>query len=180
MNGPNADLQGLELTLRIINLISASCGGTAPYCSHGFYQTIQYEMSQIRQMINGPDSAWVQALTSGLAMAGLGSIGGGGRTYGPKGLARNAGLPTSGGMRYVPPRVKDLPGGQLPRTKDGGYIDREGRIWRKGPSRTAGEPYEWDVTLNGTTRWVMPNGDVRTINHFNVSLQGQITHISKV
>lgn len=43
------------------------------------------------------------------------------------------------------------------------FMDRFGNEWTKGPSRTAGEAFEWDVQL-------------RDGGHWNVSLEGHITH----
>jgi hypothetical protein len=83
-------------------------------------------------------------------------------------------LPTSGKVRYVPPEnwKSTEP---LPRTKDGGYIDKFGNTWEKGPSRTQGQSFEWDVQLSKTGQnqlgWASRDG-----SHLNVSLDGRITH----
>lgn len=54
-------------------------------------------------------------------------------------------------------------------------MDRFDNVWTKGPSRTAGEPFEWDVQLSKTGReklgWLS-----RDNSHLNVSLKGEITH----
>lgn len=72
-------------------------------------------------------------------------------------------LPHRGGkVRYVPPKSWH-PSEPLPRGRSHGFMDRFGNEWTKGPSRTAGEPFEWDVQL--------PDG-----KHWNVSMQGHITH----
>jgi filamentous hemagglutinin len=71
-------------------------------------------------------------------------------------------LPTAGEVPFVPPKGW-TPSQPLPRGEQQGYIDRFRREWVKGPSRTAGEHFEWDVQL--------ANGD-----HLNVSLTGRITH----
>ncbi|SFN47454.1 filamentous hemagglutinin [Xenorhabdus japonica] len=59
--------------------------------------------------------------------------------------------------------------------KDGGYLDRFGNVWTKGPSRTAGESFEWDIQLSKTGRkqigWVTRDG-----SHANISLKGEVTH----
>ena len=87
--------------------------------------------------------------------------------------AKKAQLPTQGKIRYVPPKNV---GNHLPRTSTGGYIDRFGNIWQKGPSRTIGELFEWDVQLSRQGQsmlgWLSREG-----NHINVSLKGIITHI---
>lgn len=67
-----------------------------------------------------------------------------------------------GGMRYVPPKNWHATE-PLPRGPQNGYMDRHGNEWVKGPSRTAGESFEWDVQH--------PDG-----THENVSLDGEISH----
>ena len=87
--------------------------------------------------------------------------------------AKEAQLPTEGKIRYVPPKNK---GNTLPRTSTGGYIDRFSNIWTKGPSRTLGEPFEWDVQLSKAGKrmlgWLS-----RDRRHINVSPKGIITHL---
>ena len=86
--------------------------------------------------------------------------------------AKNAKLPTEGKIRYIPPKGVN---NNLPRTSYGGYIDRFNNIWTKGPSRTIGEAFEWDVQLSNTGKkmlgWLSRDG-----SHINVSLKGVITH----
>jgi hypothetical protein len=88
------------------------------------------------------------------------------------GAAKKAQLPTEGKVRYIPPKNT---GTSLPRTSNGGYIDKFGNIWQKGPSRTIGESFEWDVQLSKKGKqllgWLSRDG-----NHINVSLKGIITH----
>ena len=59
--------------------------------------------------------------------------------------------------------------------KDGGYLDNFGNIWKKGPSRTAGEAFEWDVQLSKAGQdslgWLTRDG-----SHANISLIGRVTH----
>jgi RHS repeat-associated protein len=91
-----------------------------------------------------------------------------------KGRLKHAQLPTSGKVRYVPPEGYS-PGQPLPRGPQNGYIDRFGNEWTRGPSRTPGQPFEWDVQLgkNATNgvKWASPDG-----KHLNVSLDGEVTH----
>jgi RHS repeat-associated protein len=88
--------------------------------------------------------------------------------------AGGVGLPQQGRIRYVPPKGYD-PRNPLPRGPNNGYVDRFGNEWVKGPSRTAGEPVEWDVQLSPTGQaqlgWASRDG-----SHLNVSLEGRITH----
>ena len=42
-------------------------------------------------------------------------------------------------------------------------IDKFGNEWTKGPTRTKGQPFEWDVQR--------PDG-----THWNISLDGKVTH----
>jgi hypothetical protein len=71
-------------------------------------------------------------------------------------------LPTTGKLRYIPPKNWH-PDNPLPRGKRGGYMDKFGNEWTKGPSRTKGESFEWDVQR--------PDG-----SHWNISLDGKVTH----
>ncbi|MEN3157341.1 FG-GAP-like repeat-containing protein [Alkalimonas sp. NCh-2] len=74
----------------------------------------------------------------------------------------NAQLPTEGKVRYIPPKNWH-PDNPLPRGPRGGYMDKFGNEWTKGPSRTRGQAFEWDVQR--------PNG-----RHWNISLDGKVTH----
>ena len=88
-------------------------------------------------------------------------------------VLREAKLPTRGTIRYVPPK-NWTPSQPLPR-QDHGFVDRFGNVWTKGPSRTRGQLFEWDVQLSRTGRiqlgWATRDG-----SHLNVSLDGKITH----
>ena len=90
-----------------------------------------------------------------------------------KSVLKNADLPVSGKIRYVPPESWSS-GQPLPRIK-GGYIDKFGNIWTKGPSRTVGQPFEWDVQLSRIGKnkmgWLSRDG-----SHLNISLEGEVTH----
>jgi Novel toxin 17 len=83
-------------------------------------------------------------------------------------------LPTTGRVRFVPPKGYN-PSRPLQRGPRNGFFDRFGNEWVKGPSRTAGEPFEWDVQLSEAGRamfgWASRDG-----SHLNVSLTGKITH----
>jgi hypothetical protein len=94
-----------------------------------------------------------------------------------KGRLRVAQLPSRGRIRYVPPEGYS-PRMPLPRARlngRSGFVDRFGNVWAKGGSRTAGEPFEWDVQLSRTGRaqigWLSREG-----SHVNVSLNGRVTH----
>ncbi|GAA2711907.1 polymorphic toxin type 17 domain-containing protein [Actinoplanes palleronii] len=93
---------------------------------------------------------------------------------GTKGRIKDAGLPTKGRIRYVPPKGYN-PSMPLPRTPRGGYKDRFGNEWTKGPSRTPGQEFEWDVQLRGKGREQLGKW-TRDGSHANVSLDGHITH----
>ncbi|WP_035774752.1 polymorphic toxin type 17 domain-containing protein, partial [Asaia astilbis] len=90
-----------------------------------------------------------------------------------KGRIKDAGLPTEGKIRFVPPKWWK-PSENLPK-KGGAFRDKFNNLWKKGPSRTAGEPYEWDVQLSPQGKkqlgWATRDG-----SHANVSLDGKITH----
>ncbi len=89
---------------------------------------------------------------------------------GLKSAIKKKGLPTEGKIRFVPPE-----GTNKLTTKDGGYVDKFGNIWKKGPSRTKGEPFEWDVQLSREGKesigWLSREG-----SHVNVSMDGKVTH----
>jgi filamentous hemagglutinin len=93
-----------------------------------------------------------------------------------KGRIKAARLPSEGRIRYVP-REDYNPANQLPRGPSNGYLDKFGNEWVKGPSRTAGEDFEWDVQLSPAGKsqlgWLSPDD---TMSHINVSLKGEITH----
>ncbi len=91
-----------------------------------------------------------------------------------KGRLKAADLPTTGKIRYIPPEGHP-PSQPLPRGPNGGYRDRFGNEWLKGPSRTPGQPFEWDVQIgrNATPGFRALSRDGR---HVNVSLDGEVTH----
>jgi len=91
-----------------------------------------------------------------------------------KGRIKDAGLPHSGKIRYVPRKGYD-PRNPLPRGPNNGYRDRFGNEWVKGSSRTAGDAYEWDVQLSTTGRSQLGRFS-RDARHLNVSPRGHITH----
>jgi filamentous hemagglutinin len=98
------------------------------------------------------------------------------RAWTIKARLKAAQLPTKGNIRYVPPRNYQ-PGNPLPRGPNNGYIDRVGNEWVKGPSRTPGQPFEWDVQLSRTGKeqigWLSRDGNR---GHVNVSTDGHVTH----
>ncbi|WP_367652777.1 polymorphic toxin type 17 domain-containing protein [Erwinia wuhanensis] len=67
------------------------------------------------------------------------------------------------------------PSQPLPRGPNNGYIDKFKNEWVKGPSRTAGQEFEWDVQLSRTGKaqlgWATRDG-----SHLNISLDGKVTH----
>ena len=77
---------------------------------------------------------------------------------------RKAKLPiqVKGKVRYIPPKNWKA-SEPLPRGAKGGYMDKFGNEWTKGPSRTKGQSFEWDVQR--------PDG-----THWNISLDGKVTH----
>jgi|GEM_PF-6147976 len=92
-----------------------------------------------------------------------------------KGLLKAAGLPTKGKIRFVL-KMSDVSSGRLLK-KGGGYMDRFGNIWKKGPSRTKGEAFEWDIQLSKKGKASI--GHLSTDSkkaHVNVSQEGIVTH----
>jgi hypothetical protein len=56
-----------------------------------------------------------------------------------------------------------------------GYLDEFGNLWTKGPTRTKGEAFEWDVQVaDGAPKWIKDIAKDGT--HINVSLTGKVTH----
>jgi hypothetical protein len=96
------------------------------------------------------------------------------RTWTIKARLKAARLPTQGRIRFVPRENYD-PSRPLERGPNHGFYDRFGNEWTKGPSRTPGEPFEWDVQLSDLGRlrlgWASRDG-----KHINVSLKGRLTH----
>ncbi|WP_162524140.1 DUF637 domain-containing protein [Photorhabdus khanii] len=102
-----------------------------------------------------------------------GSIGAG-QLWSIKGRLKYVQLPTEGKIRFVP-SPKYTPNQALQKGPNNGYIDKFGNEWTKGPSRTQGQPFEWDVQLSPQGKiqlgWASRDG-----KHLNVSLDGRITH----
>ena len=103
-----------------------------------------------------------------------GGTAGGAKPWSTKGRIKYVELPTQGKIRYVPPEGYS-PSQPLPRGPNNGYIDKFKNEWVKGPSRTAGQDFEWDVQLSKTGKaqlgWATRDG-----SHLNISLDGKITH----
>ncbi|MGJ8514133.1 two-partner secretion domain-containing protein [Carnimonas bestiolae] len=91
-----------------------------------------------------------------------------------KARLKYAQLPTVGKIRFVP-EEKYHPSSPLLRGKNNGYFDRFGNEWTKGPSRTAGQAFEWDVQLSPRGQSMLGHLS-RDGKHINVSLDGRITH----
>ena len=134
--------------------------------------------SQVASDSSAPADAAANALEGGT---------GGGTTTTPedagwtiKGRMRAAGpgddfgLPNQGRIRYVPPRGYN-PASPLPRGGQGGYLDRFDNECVVGPSRTPGQPFEWDVQLSRTGRQRLGYLS-RDGAHVNVSPLGEWTH----
>ena len=84
-------------------------------------------------------------------------------------------LPQEGRIRFIPDKHYD-PSNRLPiDTVTKGFKDKFDNIWTKGPSRTPGEAFEWDVQLSESGKlqlgWLSRDG-----KYINVSLKGRITH----
>jgi hypothetical protein len=99
---------------------------------------------------------------------------GAGKVWSMKGRLKAAELPTTGKIRFVPRKGYE-PSNPLARGPNNGFIDRFGNEWVRGPSRTQGQAFEWDVQLSRTGKqkigWLTRDG-----SHANVSLDGRITH----
>jgi hypothetical protein len=100
--------------------------------------------------------------------------GGAAQPWSTKGRIKYVELPTQGKIRFVPDSNYS-PSNPLPRGPNNGYLDKFGNEWVKGPSRTAGQAFEWDVQLSPKGKaqlgWATRDG-----SHLNISLDGRITH----
>ncbi len=100
--------------------------------------------------------------------------GGAAQPWSTKGRINYVQLPNEGKIRYIPPEGYSA-SQPLPRGPNKGYIDKFGNEWVKGPSRTAGQAFEWDVQLSRTGKaqlgWATRDG-----SHLNISLDGKVTH----
>ncbi|MDP1793156.1 MAG: polymorphic toxin type 17 domain-containing protein, partial [Acidimicrobiales bacterium] len=136
----------------------------------------------VATLIGGPE-AWGAKLVGGRVFAGVATkagddalpiLAGGAEVATKSQRIKQAMLPSRGRIRYVPPKRWN-PHDPLPQGPGGGYLDRFGNEWVRGPSRTAGESFEWDVQLSETGRnqigWLSRNG-----THVNVNRGGQVTH----
>lgn len=85
-----------------------------------------------------------------------------------------AGLSSSGGIRFVPPKGYK-PETPLARGPNNGCRDRFDNEWVKEPSRTKGEAFEWDVQLSRTGQNML-EWSSRDGRHLNVSQMGRISH----
>jgi hypothetical protein len=85
---------------------------------------------------------------------------------------KNMGLPTDGPIVFVPPK-KWNPKNPLRTSDKKGFLDAFGNQWRKGPSRTPGQAWEWDVVPRGQSSLKNLSRDG---SHLNVSLGGKVTH----
>ena len=98
-----------------------------------------------------------------------------------RGLIKRENLPTTGEVRYLPPknfRIGDgLPYEMVP--APGGvakaFKDRFGNKWVRGSTRTPGQPREWDVQLSEAGKRAYGNR-TRDNTHLNVSYDGKVTH----
>ena len=98
---------------------------------------------------------------------------------GMKGILKRYGLPTTGRVRFVPPKNAKGLGDLLVRqgrSKAKVFKDRFGNEWTQGPSRTKGETFEWDVVLSPAGRERLGWALGKSREHLNVSQKGRVTH----
>lgn len=87
--------------------------------------------------------------------------------------AKKYDLPIDGPIPFAPP--KNWNHKSPLKTQDNkGFIDAFGNEWRKGPSRTKGETFEWDVIPQNKNSGLANLS--RDGSHVNVSLKGVVTH----
>jgi hypothetical protein len=89
------------------------------------------------------------------------------------GKLKQARLPTEGDFQFRPRRDWN-PSNRISWDKEKrGFVDRSKNVWRKGPSRTPGQPFEWDVQLAPGSSWKEFSRDGK---HLNVTLDGRLSH----
>lgn len=81
-------------------------------------------------------------------------------------------LPTDGPISFVPP--KNWNPKNPVKGPNGGYMDAFGNEWKKGPSRTDGQHFEWDVVPKSKDSGLAEFS--RDGSHVNVSWDGVVTH----
>ena len=96
--------------------------------------------------------------------------GGAAQPWSTKGRIKYVGIPTKNKIRFVP-GSNYLPGNPLPRGPNNGHPDKFGNEWVKGPSRTAGRAFEWDVQRSPKGK-VQPGWATIDGSHLNISLDG--------
>ncbi len=184
--GAATDVTGLsDISLHVMCTFTLSQAGDAYGANHHWGQAVPTALAAIvgggiikkfasssPSLPSNPPSggATLGQNLRGTALDDTGAVG----TSTISGRIKTAGLPNSGSIRYLPP-INYRPGMPLPRGAANGYIDRFGNEWVKGPSRTVGESFEWDVQLShrgqaSIGRW-STDGE-----HVNVSQGGWVTH----
>lgn len=94
--------------------------------------------------------------------------GGAAQPWSTKGRIKHVELSTKGKIRLVPDSNYS-PSKSLPRGPNNGYLDKFGNEWVKGPSRTAGQAFEWDVQLSPKGK-AQPGWATREGSYLNISL----------
>lgn len=126
------------------------------------------------QLIVAPDGRLV--LASRDRKGGASGGGGGGPTPKPTKdeVLDKLRLPHGGVPFGFEPRKTWRPGEPMRLSREHrGYVDAKDNVWRKGPSRTKGEPFEWDVQLAEGSGWTSLSKDGK---HLNIDLRGRISH----
>lgn len=100
--------------------------------------------------------------------------GGAAQPWSTKGRIKYVELPTQGKIRFVPDSNYSSTN-PLPKGPNNSYLNKFGNEWVKGPSRTAGQAFEWDVQLSPKGKaqlgWATRDG-----SRLNISLDGGVTH----
>jgi RHS repeat-associated protein len=100
-----------------------------------------------------------------------------------RGKIQKAGLPGRGRYRYMAPK-RYKADQELPRGPNGGYLDRHGNEWVKGPyhgDKRLPHTHEWDVRLSpkGERQWNRHNSasNAQGGGHYiNIRPDGQLSH----
>lgn len=140
----------------------------------GYYSYQQYSMGPIHHVNEyGIVVAAAPEYNDSGAIGIIGGAAGGAARVSVKAMLKNLKLPITGKIRFIPRATDKLSRNIL--RKEGGLVDKFGNIWKKGPSRTSGEAFEWDVQLSAKGKAMLGHLS-RDGKHLNVSLGGKITH----
>lgn len=134
---------------------------------------LSWSRDEALELVVGPGGALILASKAKAPGGGMVGPGAGGGTPSKRGRLKRAKLPTDGRFHFQPGARWD-PRNPIEWDKEQpGYVDAFQNVWRKGPSRTPSQPFEWDVQLHPSSNWRRFSKDGK---HLNVTLDGRLSH----